>query len=230
MRRTGSGRRPPTATPAPCTRTGRSQIDELIAAARVPVFLLDEHQVVKPGEIGTVEAIKSHGVVVGVPRPPRSAQRPVPVRRQQEVRAMGAAAARPGSRRPRGVGWRRPLRGHAGRFPGGDGEHPAAASMTEGYSARMSAGYCWPWSDPDRTARWSSDVRIGDWARPWNVKGDRAVGDGPPSALWATMDGRLRPGRLRLHRPGLRVRLVRRHHRPGPGRPPRPDDHRQGRQ
>jgi hypothetical protein len=30
-------------------RTGRSQIDELIAVARVPVFLLDEDQVVKPG-------------------------------------------------------------------------------------------------------------------------------------------------------------------------------------
>jgi hypothetical protein len=38
-------------------RTGRPQLDELMAAARVPVFLLDEHQVVKPGELGTVEAI-----------------------------------------------------------------------------------------------------------------------------------------------------------------------------
>lgn len=32
-------------------RTDRPQIDELIAAARVPVFLLDEHQVVRPGEM-----------------------------------------------------------------------------------------------------------------------------------------------------------------------------------
>ena len=34
-----------------------------------------------------------------------------------------------------------------------------------------------------------SDVRIGDWARPWNVKGDRSVGFAPPSALWATKEG-----------------------------------------
>src|SRR5262249_31968777 len=47
-------------------RTGRSQVDELIAAARTPVFLLDEHQVVKPGEIGTVEAIKSHASSLGL--------------------------------------------------------------------------------------------------------------------------------------------------------------------
>jgi uncharacterized protein len=33
------------------------QVDELIDAARVPVFLLDERQVVRPGEIGTLEQI-----------------------------------------------------------------------------------------------------------------------------------------------------------------------------
>jgi len=41
-------------------RTDRRQIDELIAAARVPVFLLDEHQVVRPGEMGTVDDIEAH--------------------------------------------------------------------------------------------------------------------------------------------------------------------------
>jgi hypothetical protein len=30
------------------------------------------------------------------------------------------------------------------------------------------------------------DVVIGDWSRPWNLRGDRAVGGAPPSALWAT--------------------------------------------
>ncbi len=33
-------------------RSDRPQVDELIAAALVPVFLLDEHQVVRPGEMG----------------------------------------------------------------------------------------------------------------------------------------------------------------------------------
>jgi hypothetical protein len=41
-------------------RTERPQVDELIAAARVPVFLLDEHQVVRPGELGTVAEIKAY--------------------------------------------------------------------------------------------------------------------------------------------------------------------------
>src|SRR5262249_35824402 len=47
-------------------RTGLPQVDELIAATRVPVFLLDEHQVVKPNEIGTVETIKSHATAMGI--------------------------------------------------------------------------------------------------------------------------------------------------------------------
>lgn len=46
-------------TPA-ARRTGRSQLDELMSAARVPVFLLDEHQVVRPGELGTVDTIERY--------------------------------------------------------------------------------------------------------------------------------------------------------------------------
>ncbi|MGH3356799.1 MAG: DNA/RNA helicase domain-containing protein, partial [Nocardioidaceae bacterium] len=47
-------------------RTGRAQVEELIDAARVPVFLLDEHQVVRPGEIGTVADIEAAARSLGV--------------------------------------------------------------------------------------------------------------------------------------------------------------------
>ena len=46
--------------------------------------------------------------------------------------------------------------------------------------------YCWPWSDPRPDGSLVDDVVIGDWSRPWNLRGDRAVGGAPPSALWAT--------------------------------------------
>jgi DUF2075 family protein len=52
----------------------------------------------------------------------------------------------------------------------------------------MTAGFCWPWSAPADESL-VADVRVGDWSRPWNVKGDRAVGNAPASALWATADG-----------------------------------------
>src|SRR3954453_3209963 len=47
-------------------RTGRPQVDELIAAARVPVFLLDDHQVVKPGELGTATDIERYALSLGL--------------------------------------------------------------------------------------------------------------------------------------------------------------------
>ena len=50
----------------------------------------------------------------------------------------------------------------------------------------MAAGYCWPWSDPRTDGSLVSDVSIGDWSRPWNLKGDRASGGAPPAALWAS--------------------------------------------
>ncbi len=40
-------------------RTGTPQVDELLQAARVPVFLLDEHQVVRPGELGSLREIEA---------------------------------------------------------------------------------------------------------------------------------------------------------------------------
>ena len=169
-------------------RTGRSQIDELIAAARVPVFLLDEHQVVKPGEVGTVEAIKSHASSLGF--------RVRHVQLNDQFRCGGSR---------RYEQWVLRLLGLEADGPeawSGDDhfevmladspwemESILRGKMTEGYSARVSAGYCWPWSNPDRDGRLVSDVRIGDWAKPWNVKGDRAIGTAPPSALWATMEG-----------------------------------------
>jgi uncharacterized protein len=58
--------------------------------------------------------------------------------------------------------------------------------LAAGYSARMAAGYCWPWSDPRADGSLVPEVVIGDWSRPWNLRGNRAVGGAPPAALWAT--------------------------------------------
>jgi len=169
-------------------RTGRAQADELITAARVPVFLLDEHQVVKPGEIGTVEAIKSHASSLGF--------RVHHVTLDDQFRCGGSRKYERWVLRLLGL-----EAGDAEPWTGDDHfevtlaespwelENVLRSRLAEGRSARISAGYCWPWSDPGPDGRLVSDVRVGDWARPWNVKGDRAVDTAPPSALWATMNG-----------------------------------------
>lgn len=166
-------------------RTGRPQVDELLDAARVPVFLLDQHQVVRPGELGTVEDIRAHAEARGI--------EVTEIDLDAQFRCGGSEEY---------VRWVRRL---LGLEPGGEltwtgdpnfdvtvvdspeeMEAMLRSRLESGYSARIAAGYCWPWSDPRPDATLVPDVRVGEWARPWNLKGDRSVGGAPAAALWAT--------------------------------------------
>lgn len=58
-----------------------------------------------------------------------------------------------------------------------------------GESARISAGYCWPWSRAEKGRPLASDVRTGGWERPWSSRLETWLPGAPPSALWATGEG-----------------------------------------
>jgi len=57
----------------------------------------------------------------------------------------------------------------------------------EGLSARMSAGFCWPWSYPNPDGTLKNDVIVGDYQRPWNARPEARIlaSDIPKSNLWA---------------------------------------------
>ncbi|GAB2909875.1 DNA/RNA helicase domain-containing protein [Nonomuraea fastidiosa] len=169
-------------------RSDRRQVDELIDAARVPVFLLDEHQVVRPGEMGTVTAIRAHAQARGI--------RVREISLNEQFRCGGSRAYESWVLRLLGLGGGapEPWEGddHFSVALAGSPEELEAVLRSQlglGYSARITAGFCWPWSEPRKDDTLVHDVRIGDWSRPWNVKGERAVGQAPASALWATADG-----------------------------------------
>ncbi|SDP06376.1 hypothetical protein SAMN04515671_2847 [Nakamurella panacisegetis] len=166
-------------------RTGRAQVDELIAAARVPVFLLDQHQVVRPGEMGTIAEITAHASAIGLPT--------IHVTLDAQFRCGGSE---------RYISWVEQLLGLRGARPvpwrpdppfqldivdsPDELENRLAAFRNAGYGARMAAGYCWPWSDPRPDHSLVPDVQIGGWSRPWNLRGDRGLPGAPPAALWAS--------------------------------------------
>ena len=166
-------------------RTERPQIDELMSAARVPVFLLDQNQVVRPGEMGAVDSIEAFAEASGL--------RVHKVDLPEQFRCGGSAAY---------VRWVEQLLGISEDEPEPwdgderfellqagsplDMEQLLRTKEADGYTARMSAGYCWQWSDPRPDGSLVTDVVIGDWARPWNLKGDRRIGGAPPAALWAS--------------------------------------------
>ena len=166
-------------------RTDRRQVDELIAAARVPVFLLDEYQVVRPGELGSVGEIEEHATSLGL-----AVQK---IDLNVHFRCGGSEAYMEWVTRLLGLTSGGPL-----QWAGDPAfavqvvdsphelEHVLRTKLDKGYGARIAAGYCWPWSDPRPDGSLVDDVVIGDWSRPWNLRGDRAVGGAPPAALWAT--------------------------------------------
>jgi DUF2075 family protein len=63
--------------------------------------------------------------------------------------------------------------------------------VVQGVSARMTAGYCWRWSDPRPDGTLVEDVVIGDYRRPWNAKsGSGRLAPGiPKESLWAYEPG-----------------------------------------
>ena len=166
-------------------RSGRPQIDELIAAARVPVFLLDEFQVVRPGEQGTVEDIEKSASSRGI--------RVEKINLDAQFRCGGSEEYLLWVKRLLGLTPGGPI-GWIGdpTFDVQVLDSPAEMEATmekriaDGYSGRIAAGYCWPWSDPAPDGTLVRDVQVGGWSRPWNLKGDRSVGGAPAAALWAT--------------------------------------------
>ncbi len=166
-------------------RNGRRQVDELLAAARVPVFLLDEHQVVRPGEMGTVDDIEAHARQANLSVVKVALDAQFRCGGSEEylrwvLRLLGLTPGGP-------IGWAGDPAFSVQIAEGPqEMEHFLRSKLEVSYGARIAAGYCWPWSDPRPDGSLEADVVIGDWSRPWNLKGERAVGGAPPATLWAT--------------------------------------------
>lgn len=180
-------------------RSSISQARELVRAARVSVFFLDERQNVRPDEIGTPAAIREaamhEGAVVDE------------ILLTGQFRCGGCSGY---------IDWVDALMSDA-PMPAGpwlaageydlklfddpvELEHAIVRQARQGASARIVAGFCWPWSDPRLDGSLVHDVQIGDWARPWNEKPPeqrkparpQPRPDRSPYALWATQPERVR--------------------------------------
>jgi len=173
-------------TPAKA-RSGKAQIDDILDATRVSVFFIDDLQVVRPGEVGSSDLIRES-----------AAKRGIELREfklQAQFRANGSDSfiqwvgnTLELDRTPQ-VLWTMDdefdfrIIGNAGEL-----ERLIRLRAAEGATARLVAGFCWPWSDPDEAGLLVPDVRVGDWAMPWNAKAEaRRLGPGiPKSDFWAS--------------------------------------------
>lgn len=168
----------------------RRQIEELLSVARVAVFFIDDLQAVRRGEIGNSSDIEALAAGMGA--------EVFEEHLQVQFRCGGSDGF------VRWVEHTLGIRRTANQLWAGDPQFTfdvvdsvqelealIRSRAAEGESARLVAGYCWPWSDPDEEGRLLPDVRIGDWALPWNAKPDknRLAPGIPKSHLWASEPG-----------------------------------------
>lgn len=167
-------------------RSIKPQIYELLDAARVGVFFIDDRQGVRPNEIGTSEYIRERAAA--------GRCRVFDFELEVQFRCAGSDAFVKwvnntlGLERTASVLW-----DPSDDFDFQIYESPQALEdairerVKDGYSARLTAGFCWPWSAPTKDGLLLRDVEIGDYQRPWNAKsnaGKLARGI-PREALWA---------------------------------------------
>jgi DUF2075 family protein len=167
--------------------SGIPQIDELIRTTKVCVFFIDDRQIVRPGEVGSTtliaEAASQHKAVIE------------DYELDSQFRCSGSEAFinwidnTLGVRKTANGLWDRKDKYEVKIFDSIlELETAIHTKNKDGHSARLVAGYCWPWSDPRPDGTLVPDVTLGDWQMPWNAKPDagRLAPGIPKSNFWAS--------------------------------------------
>jgi uncharacterized protein len=167
-------------------RSNKPQIEELLKASKVAAFFIDDDQIVRPGEIGSVNYIQEYAK--------RNNCRLFEYELEAQFRCNGSEAFvnwinnTLSIKRTANVIWDQQQEFDLQIFDSPQKlEEAIREKVQAGYTGRMMAGFCWPWSDPDTEGKLRNDVEIGDYQRPWNAKPEaRILAAGiPKSNLWA---------------------------------------------
>jgi hypothetical protein len=171
--------------------SGKAQIDEIVDAAKVSVFFIDDLQVVKPGEVGSSELIRAAATGIGADLHE--------VELEAQFRCAGSAGFvnwidnTLGIRPTANILWQGDPKFEFRIFDDVESLDRAIqqAAKLPGCTARLAAGYCWPWSDPAPDGSLVDDVRVGDWSRPWNARPDagKLAAGIPKAQFWASEPG-----------------------------------------
>ncbi|MFH0832720.1 MAG: DUF2075 domain-containing protein [Candidatus Aenigmatarchaeota archaeon] len=153
-------------------KTDQPQIDELIKAAKLSVFFIDEKQVVRPNEIGSVSLIKESASKFGAE-----------VYEMDELKTQfrcGGSA--------KYLDWIESVlkikdegkeieieEDNKMEFKIVDSPRELKKIIDERNRekkncARIVASYCWPWSNPNSDGSLVKNVKIGDFEMPWEKK------------------------------------------------------------
>lgn len=168
-------------------RPTNPQVRELLEAAKVSVFFIDDQQIVRPNEVGSTQHIRTHANKIGAEISEFELE--VQFRCAGSDGFVNWVNNTLGIQRNANVIWDGSDNFDFQIFDSPLSLEAAIRKRAEaGDSARVAAGFCWPWSVPRADGTLVDDVIIGDYRRPWDAKpGNWKLAPGIPSAaLWAT--------------------------------------------
>lgn len=154
-------------------RTNLPQIDELLLIAKLNIFFIDEYQIVRPNEIGSVAMIKEAARRFGVDE-----SEITEFELKTQFRCSGSDAYLQWIDKVLGIRdsdialFDPKMEFHIFDSPSKMMEEIRTRNREKQNSARIVAGFCWPWSKPNPDGSLENDVKIGDFEMPWEKKNE----------------------------------------------------------
>jgi len=170
-------------------RSNTPQVDELIRASKVSVFFIDEYQIVRPSEVGNINLIKESAKKYSADL--------FEFELKTQFRCNGSDGYLNwvddvlGIRETANMELTKNEKMDFRIFDNPKDLYGAIKKKNDEKtnSARLVAGFCWPWSKPNPNGTLVNDVVIGEFNMPWEGKEGRdcpRLAPGiPPAALWA---------------------------------------------
>jgi uncharacterized protein len=164
-----------------------SQVEELIKAAKVTVFFVDENQIISPLEVGEARVFEEAAKKMNASFKE--------FQLVSQFRCGGSATY---------LEWLDDMLGIAPQdrqlklaVPSGFDfkllntpdelvEEVRRRNAQSANCSRLIAGWCWPWSDPNTDGSLVNDIAIGNFRFPWELKNRKRAAPGIPEArVWA---------------------------------------------
>lgn len=167
-------------------RSNLKLVEEILKASKVSVFFIDDLQVVRPKEIGSASYIRKYAEKFNC----KIFEHELDI----QFRCSGSDAFVNwvdntfGIQKTANILWTKEEGFDFKIFKNPEELEAAIKSkVNEGYTGRMTAGFCWKWSPPNSEGCLENDVVIENYKRPWNAKSDGHLSPGiPKSHFWAT--------------------------------------------
>ena len=164
-----------------------TQLEELVRAAKVSVLFMDPNQIIHPDESGDPEQVAALAKRLGIHLERHHLRAQFRCDGSDEYLRWADALFELSV-----IDDRRPLRSpETFDLDVMDSPHDMLAwvrrrNAAEPSSARLVAGWCWPWSDPRPDGSLVDDIVIGDFRFPWELKNGKRGKPGIPQAkVWA---------------------------------------------